>query len=178
MSTTTGLIAFHGDPAIKQKYLDRVKAHALADEIIQGKYWENGKGCAVGCIVETSEDPHETMSKELGWPLWLCRLTDKLHEGQLNVDSKKWPPKIVAAVSTGFTDEQFSVVKAKFFHWLFVDEEVGVICHAKKESTIKSINEVAGLYQMVIDGNPVSKEEWQRAAACFFGSPMQVSASA
>ena len=31
--------AFHGDSNIKAKYVERVKAHALADEIIHGKYW-------------------------------------------------------------------------------------------------------------------------------------------
>ena len=37
--------AFHGDPAIKEKYLSRVRAHHMADEIIKGKYWEYVKGC-------------------------------------------------------------------------------------------------------------------------------------
>ena len=41
----TKLLAFHNDPEIKAKYVARVKAHAEADEIIKGKYWEDGKGC-------------------------------------------------------------------------------------------------------------------------------------
>ena len=47
--------AFHNDPSIKEKYLTRVQAHYKADEIIQGKYWENGKGCAVGCTIHSSD---------------------------------------------------------------------------------------------------------------------------
>jgi len=43
------MIAFHGKPEIKEQYLARVRAHAAADEIIHGKYWEGGKGCAIGC---------------------------------------------------------------------------------------------------------------------------------
>lgn len=31
------MLAFHGNPKIKQKYLDRVIAHGLADEIIKGQ---------------------------------------------------------------------------------------------------------------------------------------------
>jgi hypothetical protein len=46
------LIAFHNDQKIKDKYLARVEAHRKADEIIKGKYWENGKGCAVGCTLK------------------------------------------------------------------------------------------------------------------------------
>ena len=36
---------FHGEQSVKDKYIKRVKAHAKADEIVQGSYWENGKGC-------------------------------------------------------------------------------------------------------------------------------------
>lgn len=35
--------AFHDDLKIKEKYLSRVRAHKRADEIIKGKYWEDGK---------------------------------------------------------------------------------------------------------------------------------------
>lgn len=49
MTTTSPLLVFHGKPAVKAKYLKRVRAHAKADEIVSGRYWENGKGCAVGC---------------------------------------------------------------------------------------------------------------------------------
>ncbi len=33
------MLAFHGDPAIKAKYLGRVKAHRLADELVKGQGW-------------------------------------------------------------------------------------------------------------------------------------------
>lgn len=42
------LLAFHGDPKVKAKYLRRVRAHEKADEIIHGVYWEKGRGCGVG----------------------------------------------------------------------------------------------------------------------------------
>ena len=34
------LLSFHGDPAVKAKYLGRVQAHHDADEIIKGQYWK------------------------------------------------------------------------------------------------------------------------------------------
>lgn len=36
--------AFHNDSKIKAKYLKRVQAHFKSDEIVKGKYWEDGKG--------------------------------------------------------------------------------------------------------------------------------------
>lgn len=44
MATT--LLSYHGDKAVKAKYLRRVRAHEKADEIVKGTYWQNGKGCA------------------------------------------------------------------------------------------------------------------------------------
>lgn len=45
--------SYHNNPAIKQKYIDRVKEHQRLDNLVQGYgYWENGKGCAVGCTLE------------------------------------------------------------------------------------------------------------------------------
>lgn len=39
------MLRFHNDQSVKQKYLDRVMAHAAVDEIVKGKYWKKGKGC-------------------------------------------------------------------------------------------------------------------------------------
>ena len=50
----------------KNKYIARVKAHAEADEIVKGTYWEYGKGCAVGCTIHSSD--HDSYEKELGIP--------------------------------------------------------------------------------------------------------------
>jgi hypothetical protein len=54
------MIAFHGDPKIKAKYLKRVMAHVEADELVKGVYYEkdaNGKvrACGVGCTVHSSD---------------------------------------------------------------------------------------------------------------------------
>ena len=63
---TSTLRAYHGDQAIKAKYLDRIRLHALQDQIIHGKYWEGGKGCAVGCILVLQELPVHTDCTEAG----------------------------------------------------------------------------------------------------------------
>jgi hypothetical protein len=45
------MLAYHNDPALKDKLLANLAAHAQADELIQGQYWEDGKGCAVACTL-------------------------------------------------------------------------------------------------------------------------------
>jgi phosphoglycerate dehydrogenase-like enzyme len=62
----TTMLAYHNDPTVKAMYLDRIRRHARADEIIHGKYWEKGKGCAVGCTIHGSK--HSLYETELGIP--------------------------------------------------------------------------------------------------------------
>lgn len=45
------MLTFNNDPKIKEHYVNRVRMHQAADEIVQGTTWENGKGCAVGCTL-------------------------------------------------------------------------------------------------------------------------------
>jgi hypothetical protein len=68
------MLSFHSDPSIKSNYLARVAGHADADEIVKGRYWENGKGCAVGCTIHG--ETHESFERELGIPQMLAWLED------------------------------------------------------------------------------------------------------
>ena len=58
--------AFHNDPAIKEKYLSRVRAHRAADELIRGTGWDGHRGCAIGCTLESYD--HARYPIELGVP--------------------------------------------------------------------------------------------------------------
>jgi hypothetical protein len=111
------MLAFHNDPSVKAHYLNRVLAHAAADEIIHGKYWERGKGCAVGCTVHSSS--HASYETELGVPIMLARLEDRLFEGMRNGDSKKFPVRFLEAIQPG---ADLSRVGWLWLHWLLTEE--------------------------------------------------------
>ena len=111
------MLAFHSDPSIKARYLDRVRRHRANDEIIHGKYWENGKGCAVGCCIHSSN--HMAYESELGIPIMLARLEDRLFEGLANGRSKEFPERFLLAARLG---ADLSLVGWKFLHWLLTEE--------------------------------------------------------
>ena len=91
--------AFHGDPAVKEKYLARLKAHHAADEIVQGTGFENGHGCAVGCTLNNYD--HLAYEHELGLPEWLARLEDRIFEGLPPVDAQRFAVDFLGAVPVG-----------------------------------------------------------------------------
>jgi hypothetical protein len=143
------MIAFHGDPAIKEKYLARVRAHAAADEIIHGKYWEGGKGCAVGCTIHSGD--HKAYEVELGIPMILAKLEDNIFESLANSRSKLWPEQFLVAPRVG---ADLSLVWPKFAIWLLVDPDFGVIQFRNKwKNSKKAIQDVADAYQRIVDGN-------------------------
>ena len=81
--------AFHSDPALKEQILTQLQAHYDADEIIKGVYWENGKGCAVGCTIHSRH--HKNYETKLGIPEVLAYLEDNIFEWLPNDGAKEWP---------------------------------------------------------------------------------------
>jgi len=116
--------AFHNDPAIKQKYLDRVAAHRVADELIKGQGWLEGKGCAIGCTLEAYD--HSRYPTELGIPEMLAHIEDCIFEGLPNGDAQAWPERFLSAIEPG---ADLSLVGWKFLHWLLTDNLIGAYDH-------------------------------------------------
>ena len=113
------MLAYHSDPRIKMKVLSQLLRHAQADEIIKGRYWEDGKGCAVGCTIHS--DQHAEYEDRFGIPQALARLEDCIFEGLPNGTAKAWPRRFMSAVRPG---SDLSRVQWRFLHWLLTDKDV------------------------------------------------------
>lgn len=150
--------AFNGDPEIKQKYIDRVIAHQKADEIINGVYWQNGKGCAVGCTIHSGN--HRAYEEELGIPMVLARLEDSIFEGLPNDIERTWPLRFLESINVG---ADLSKVWPKFAIWLLTDKTYGVVQFAKPKGIKELINNVSNLYLRSLK-EKITKDEWSKAA--------------
>lgn len=152
------MIAFHGKQEIKDKYLARVGAHALDDEIVKGQYWENGKGCAVGCTIHSSD--HCLYESELGIPMIIARLEDYIFEA-LPLDlAKTWPERFLKAIPVG---SDLSKIWPRFAIWLLTDETHGAINFSKDSKHKEIIKNVSNLYLTGLK-QEVSIAEWGLAA--------------
>src|SRR5690349_18128098 len=156
LQTQTPMRAYHGDSAIKRKYLARVRAHGKADQIIKGKYWENGRGCAVGCTIHS--DAHAAYETELGIPAAIAHLEDTIFENLPNELALKWPERFLKAIKPG---ADLHLVVPRFMVWLLIDEQEGVLRFADGKGAA-AIKTVTSLYQRLIDGGLVSVNEWAR----------------
>ena len=111
--------AYHSDSTTKANLLAQLQAHARADEIIKGQYWENGKGCAVGCTVHSGE--HALYESLYEIPAMLAHLEDRIFEGLPNERAKAWPIEFADAVQVG---ADLSRAGWQFLYWLITDEAV------------------------------------------------------
>jgi hypothetical protein len=152
------MIAYHGRQETKDVYLARVQAHRQADEIIKGKYWVGGKGCAVGCTVHGSD--HAAYEIELGIPRALARLEDGLFERLPNDVAMAWPERFLAAIRPG---ADLALVWHRFIIWMLGDAQYGTLrlCDPKAADATRS---VIALYQRELDGEKVERKEWYSAA--------------
>jgi len=126
------MLSFHNDIEVKEKYVNRVKAHAKADNLIQGTGWENGKGCAIGCTLESFD--HSAYPTELGLPEWSAKLEDKLFEGMENKFAMKFPLDFLEAIPVGVDLEP---VKWKFCSYL-CSENLSIVENCDIDKDLKS----------------------------------------
>ena len=96
------LRAYHNDLAVKAKFVVRMKAHVDANDLVRQIYWENGKGCGVGCTIHS--DNHKVYETELGWPEWLAHLEDRIFEKMSDAAAREFPLLLLEAVPAGFSD--------------------------------------------------------------------------
>lgn len=147
------MLSFHGKQEVKDFYLDRVIKHQEADEIIKGIYWQNGKGCAVGCTVHCSD--HDDYESELGIPRILAVFEDVIFENLPNYRAKTWPKQFLEAIKVGV---DLSDVWPKFAVWLLTDEKYGVIKYSKVKKQKYAIQKVSDCYCRYKE---ITTEEWK-----------------
>jgi hypothetical protein len=127
------LIAFRKTEISKPVILKQLRVHAKADQLIKGQYWQDGKGCAVGCTVHCGD--HSLYEPKFGIPQMLARLEDCIFEGLPNVKAKAWPIRFMDAIVPG---TELVLVGWKFMHWILTDDKATpgildpLVCEAVK----------------------------------------------
>lgn len=160
------LRAFHGDPAIKDEYVKRLKAHHKADRLIQGQGWKEDsdgvfRGCAVGCTLESYN--HRAYIDELGIPPLLAGLEDGIFESLPPEEAPNFAMDFLKEIPVGadLSDRWFH-----WSHWMLVDSTWGIQNKVEEGSdTFKAIQDVADLCQRAMKGDIPSIAEWRAARA-------------
>ena len=143
------MLAFHSDPGLKDFLIADLEAHKLADTLTKRLYWQDGKGCAVGCSLEAvrrrpgkgkksrskiNHSDHSAYEVYLGIPRILARLEDLMFEELENGHSKEWPLRFTRAIRPG---ANLTMVWPRFALWLLT-EFIPPIAKADKTKNVET----------------------------------------
>ena len=135
------------------------RVHRLADELVKGIYWANGKGCAIGCLAETGIAPHKALEDQISVPRTILFLVDRIFEGMSNERSMEWPEAFILAIKPG---ANLAHVIDQFMVWMLANEEAGVVRFAHEDGK-QAIAQVVALYQRRLAGETVEASAWLEA---------------
>jgi len=152
------MFAYHNDPSIKEAILAQLSSHALADELVKGLYWEDGKGCAVGCTIHSGD--HAEYESRFGIPQMLAHLEDRIFEGLPNNKAKEWPCRFMGAIRPG---ADLSRVGWKFLHWLMTDASVNPGINHPLVKT--AVEDCASLIFKLSVGEPIARSAAESAGS-------------
>ena len=152
------MIAYHSDPKLKAAILATLQMHHDADEIVKGRYWEGGKGCAVGCTIYSGN--HAEYEVRFGVPQMLAYLEDRIFEGLPNKRAKTWPIEFMGAIEPG---ADLSRVGWRFLHWLLTDKVVNP--GIEHPIVTDAVAQCAAVVEALAKGEPVTASAARSAAS-------------
>jgi hypothetical protein len=161
------LTAYLGDPALKTRVLTGLAAHAAADELVQGVYFEQRvdddkvRACSIGCTLhdlnpQLPANDHTRFVGELGIPEQIAHLIDAIFEAQPDDKAAAaWSQQIMAAIPVG---ADLTGVWDRYALWMLD----GLVAEGRDPDGV--VSNMAGLFRRAVDGNQLTKREWDQAA--------------
>jgi hypothetical protein len=158
--------AFHNKPELKAEAIAEMQTHIAADQLVKGRYWEDGKGCFIGCAVKENGEGHwhDTFKDIYGIDKRLAELFDALFEGVPNERSMRWPIEVYISIQVG---ADVSKVADEFQYWLLTGEDSPLAFSFKEDvwGVWNAIKGVAVLYAERLAGNEPTAAAWAAARA-------------
>jgi len=156
--------AFHNKPELKAQAIAEMQAHIAADQLVKGQYWEDGKGCFIGCAVKNKGEGHwhDTFKDIYNIDKRLAELFDTLFEGVPNERAMRWPIEVYNAIQVG---ADVSKVADEFQYWLLTGEDSPLAFSFNDDAwgVWNAIKGVAELYAQRLAGNEPTQSSWTAA---------------
>jgi len=135
------MLTFFNDPQLKAALLARLEGHRLADEIVQHDYWQNSKGCLIGCAIHGNNALK--FEHEFGLSVYVARLGEYFFETFPLDKAKTLPVEIIEAIPVGVDS---SLVWPHFWHWQVTDPKHGLLCLPLQSNIVDLLKRVDALY--------------------------------
>ena len=125
--------------------IERMKAHMVADELVRGVGFEDGKGCAVGCTFD--EYDHYLFQNLLGVPEWMARILDSIFEG-MDLEKSKTFPLLFLEASKAAVEREADLDQIESpFMFCILEDTLNNFDKVKFADVAKCVNDVIDLYK-------------------------------
>lgn len=157
---TKKLNSFNGEPKLKDKLLQAIKLDKQNERIIKGKYWEDDKGCCIGCGEHAlctilndkfTDRKHKYLADKLDIPESIFHLGDGIFEGLSNEESQQFVVDFYEALLVG---HDYSLFEYKIKIEILINEDFGVRKYGNNQIK-KIIDNVVKLHNEKLAGDEV-----------------------
>jgi hypothetical protein len=154
--------AFHNDPAVKSRLVERLKAYAEAGAIINAEHvWKDGKGSPMGCVVHDAG--LALWPQRTGMPKAFGAAIDAVAKYLGSPENAGWfAVEWLDAVPVG---EDMAGVAHGLIGWLLTDDAYGILRLATTEAAQEVVRRVAELHRRGEAGQVPTAAEWGAARA-------------
>lgn len=147
------ILAFHGEPSLKSAVMDRLREHRRLDTIAQKVYFENGRGCHLGCITHVNDGAHETAERLFGIEQRIGYWLEAIFEGLPPKKCAAWVLESTEAIPAG---ADLSKCHHHLAVWLLGESGLLTITDVNRDA----IAQVRELHVAAVNGVP-----WDESAA-------------
>ena len=107
--------AFFGEEKLKSAVMDRLREDRRLDRLAQGVYFEDGKGCHLGCLTRCNENSHEATERMFNIPIRVAYWLEAVFEGLPKEQAEWWVIEGTGAIPVG---ADLSLAHHKLAYWL------------------------------------------------------------
>ncbi|MEM1224574.1 MAG: hypothetical protein AAGJ40_02695 [Planctomycetota bacterium] len=151
--------AWYGEPKLKTAAMDRLREHRRLDEIAQGVYFQDGKGCHLGCLSHANDDTHEVVERMFAIPLRIGYWLEAVFEGLPNGRCADWVMQSTEAIAVG---ADLSKCHHHLASWLLSSESPSSAGN-QHELVRDAVDAVKDLHDRAAAGEPIPAKTWSAA---------------
>ena len=93
--------------ATKEWAIKTAQEHFGAEKLTFSNWWSNGKGCSLGCFIQSDKYVVAKAVRVFKLPHWILALHEKIYEGSKD---RSWHVRFFEAIPAGITNEQLQDV--------------------------------------------------------------------
>ncbi|MHB1950153.1 MAG: hypothetical protein ACYCQK_01610 [Acidiferrobacteraceae bacterium] len=167
------ILAWHGEPGLKAAALERLREHRRMDQIVQGLYYDRGRGCQLGCLTHQNEDTHAAAERLFGIEQSIGYWLEMVFERLPHEDCAQWVLDSAQAIPVG---ADMRLCRYALCAWLLGESELLPPSERAKDH----VRNVRILNERAARGDIAPEAEWAaaRAAAAAAWAPEARSAAA